>query len=450
MNSNSNKPYWLPVFLAIAMVIGMLIGNFLPRQVNTVTEKMPNEIAEVLQVINTNYMDTVNNTELMNDAIRGLLKGLDPHSTFETAEENRQFMEEMNNAFEGIGVQFHLQNDSLLVVDAIAEGPSEKAGVCAGDRITKVNGKNITNIGLKNEDVFKMLRGPKNSKVNIEIYRPFNHRTYQFSIIRDVIPTYSIIASYMMNSHTGYIRLTQFSATTSDEIATTLEKLKKEGMTKLILDLRSNSGGFLDAGIKVADEFLQKGLHIVYTEGLRQEKKAYYASKYGHFEKGDLVVLIDEFSASAAEIVAGAIQDNDRGTVIGRRSFGKGLVQQQFPLESGNFLKLTVARYHTPTGRCIQRPYEDGIEKYYNDFVERLLQGNADSVKIDTQYRYTTPKGKIVYGGGGITPDIFVPLDTTSKEQPNINDMINSGRENFYRKLNRNDKTILKALEILK
>jgi len=451
--SQYNKNYLFPIYLSLALVVGMFIGNFLPKNSNniTVSKKNPSEIHEALQLINQFYLDTVNNKVLIKDAIKGMLESLDPHSTYETAEENRKFLEEMNNAFEGIGVQFHIQNDTLLVVTPTTGGPSEKVGVRAGDRIIKVDSLKITNIGLKNEDVFRMLRGKKGSKVALEIYRPKTKKTYHFNIVRDVIPTYSVIAAYMINSNTGYIRLDQFTATTADEMTNALQKLKKEGMTALVLDLRSNSGGYLDAGIKVADEFLKKGEKIVYTEGLNTSRKDFYATAYGNFETGKLAVLIDEFSASAAEIVAGAIQDNDRGTVIGRRSFGKGLVQQQFPLQSGSVIKLTVSRYHTPSGRCIQRPYDNGTQKYYNELVERILDGEKDdNLQLDSALKYQTVKGRTVYGGGGITPDIYVAWEKDTLDQPTVTDIIDSGREAFYRKLNAKDKTVLKALEVLR
>ena len=450
--SQSNKNYLFPIYLSLALLIGMFIGNFLPKNSNNtaVSSQNPSEINEVLRLVHQFYMDTVNYDLLIKDGIRGMLNALDPHSVYETAEENRKFMEEMSNAFEGIGVQFHIQDDSLLVVAAIAGGPSEKVGVRAGDRIIQVDSLKITNIGLKNEDVFRMLRGKKGSKVALGVYRPKTEKTYQFNIVRDVIPTYSVIAAYMINFHTGYIRLDQFSATTADEMTNALRKLKKEGMTALILDLRSNSGGYLDAGIKVADEFLKKGDKIVYTEGLNSDRKDFYATAYGNFEDEKLIVLIDEFSASAAEIVAGAIQDNDRGILIGRPSFGKGLVQQQFPLQSGNVIKLTVARYHTPSGRYIQRPYDDGTQKYYNELLERILKGEEmDTSKFDAALKYQTVKGRTVYGGGGITPDIYVAWEKDTLEMPGVADIIDSGRETFYRKLNAKDKTVLKALEVL-
>jgi len=321
-------------------------------------------------------------------------------------------METLEGSFEGIGIQFNIMNDTLMVVSVISGGPSEKAGLMAGDRMIEVDGKSI--IGIKNEQAFKKLRGKKGSKVKVGILRPGFKDKYTYEITRGVIPTYTVDVAYMIDSQIGYIKLNEFGSTTAKEFNEAILKLKRQGMSSLIVDLRSNGGGFLDAAISVCDEFLSNKQKIVSIEGSKVRPEIIYASRKGDFEQGKVVILIDDFSASASEIVAGAIQDNDRGTVIGRRSFGKGLVQRQFDLEDKSSIRLTTSRYHTPSGRCIQREYENGTEAYYEDIYKRLVNGemeSLDSIHLDSSKVYHTLKGRTVYGGGGIMPDIFVPID---------------------------------------
>jgi carboxyl-terminal processing protease len=316
--------------------------------------------------------------------------------------------------FEGIGVQFRIERDTVMIINTIPGGPSEKVGLLAGDRIVKVDGKNIASIKIVNEKVMKLLKGPKDTKVTVSIFRRGLKKLNDFTITRGVIPTWSIDISYAVNAEVGYIKLSKFSATTGDELREALVSLKEKGVRKLILDLRGNSGGYLQEAIAVADEFLPDNKLIVYTQGLHRPKQIAESTSEGTWDNLPVVVLIDEGSASASEIVAGAIQDNDRGTIIGRRSFGKGLVQEQVSLSDGSALRLTVARYYTPTGRSIQKPYSKGAEDYYMEYYHRMTDGeleSADSIKQNDSLKFKTPGGKTVYGGGGITPDIFIPVE---------------------------------------
>jgi carboxyl-terminal processing protease len=316
-----------------------------------------------------------------------------------SAEEFHEANDPLLGSFEGIGVQFRIESDSVTVITPVAGGPSEKLGIHAGDRIVKVDGKNIAGIRITNNDVMRKLKGPKGTRVKVSIFRRGVAGLLEFDITRDVIPTYSVDIAYMPMPGIGFIRLNNFSATTHEETHQSIENLQRQGMKQLILDLRGNGGGYLKAATEVADEFLGRGKLIVYTEGMHHEKEIYNATSDGLFEQGDLVVLVDEGTASAAEIVTGAIQDQDRGLVLGRRTFGKGLVQEQVDFKDGSALRLTVARYYTPTGRCIQKPYKDGIETYNNDYVHRYLNGeleHPDSIKFPDSLKYKTPKGRTV------------------------------------------------------
>lgn len=362
------------------------------------------------------YVDSVQESKLVEDAIVGMLEKLDPHSSFISKDEVQKMNEPLEGSFEGIGVQFNMLEDTLFVVQTISGGPSEKVGIRAGDRIISVNDTIIAGVGMKNSDVMKILRGKKGTTVRVKVVRRGERNPIEFKIVRDKIPIHSLDAAYMLDNETGYIKLNRFSATTHKEFLDALLGLKKQGMRNLILDLEGNGGGYLNAAIDLANEFLSKGRLIVYTEGLKQPRQIEKATSVGNFETGRLVVLIDESSASASEIVAGAIQDWDRGVIVGRRSFGKGLVQRPIPLNDGSQIRLTTARYFTPTGRSIQRPYGDGNEKYNQDFIERYNHGellHEDSIAFpDSLRKETLIHRRIVYGGGGIMPDIFVPIDT--------------------------------------
>lgn len=411
---------FLPLILSLVMILGMMIGFKLQE---TSSEKINissagnhnSKINDLFQYIDAKYVDTVNGEQLKESAIVGVLKKLDPHSAYIPARELKAVNQSLEGNFEGIGIEFFIVDDTITVVTPLSGGPSEALGILAGDKIIKIDDKNVAGTGIKNEDVVSKLRGDKGTKVKVSILRSGSRDLIVYTITRDKIPIYSIDAAYMVDNELGYIRINRFSATTYEEFMRSLEKLKTAGITKLILDLRGNPGGYLNAAIGIADEFLENKKLIVYTQGHSYPRYDYYARSDGLFEKGDLAVLIDQGSASASEIVSGAVQDWDRGIVLGRRSFGKGLVQEQYTLPDSSALRLTVARYYTPSGRCIQRPYKDGFEKYYEEIDERFLHGefqNADSIHQQDTVKYFTSKGRVVYGGGGIIPDIFVPLDT--------------------------------------
>ncbi len=429
-NENRLNGKYLPIIFSIVLIFGILIGIFLSGKTNIKGKfQSYDKINDVINFALQDYVDTISKERLEEKAINGMLESLDPHSVYIPAEDFKEANDPLMGNFEGIGVQFRILNDTIMVVNTISGGPSEKAGLMAGDRIINVDKKKVAGIGIKDADVLKKLKGKKGSKVNVSIFRRGVNHLLSFDIIRDVIPTYSIDIAYMVDKNIGYIKLSKFSATTGNEFNEALIKLKSEGMRKLILDLRGNGGGFLNAAIDVADQFLETHKIIVYTEGKNRPKQVASSTSEGLFEKQPLVVLIDEFSASASEIIAGAIQDNDRGLIIGRRSFGKGLVQEQFSLSDGSAVRLTVARYHTPTGRCIQKSYQHGYNEYMNDLNERYLNGEferPDTTKFADSLKYKTPKGKIVYGGGGIMPDIYIPM-VVDKNLEYYNQLINKG-----------------------
>jgi carboxyl-terminal processing protease len=374
-----------------------------------------NKLSDIISFIAYDYVDTVDIEKIQDETIVEVLKNLDPHSQYIPASRFDEVNEHLEGNFEGIGVQFRIEKDTVMVILPVSGGPSEKVGIKAGDRIVMVDGDTIAGIGITNSEVMKRLKGRRNTKVDVGIVRRNSPEMLDFTIKRDVIPTYSLDIAYMVNDSVGYIKLNKFSATTYKETYDGLRDLKSHGMTRLILDLRGNAGGYLQAAIDVSDEFIKNEKLIVYTEGKNRPQSFAYATKRGNFEQGELIVLIDEGSASASEIVAGAVQDNDRGIIMGRRSFGKGLVQEQMNLYDGSALRLTVSRYYTPTGRCIQRSYENGTEDYFNEFHDRFINGeitHADSIHFDDSLKFVTPKGKIVYGGGGIMPDIFIPVES--------------------------------------
>jgi carboxyl-terminal processing protease len=375
------------------------------------------KFGRLLRLVQSNYVDTTNINKLTETAIVKMLEQLDPHSMYISKDEVDKMNEPLKGNFEGIGISFNVFKDTLLVTTTIPGGPSEKVGLLAGDRIVNVNGKNIAGIGLKTDDVYDLLKGPKGTEVNLLVLRKNESGLLNFRIIRDKIPIYSLDASYMINKETGYIKLNKFSATTVEEFKEAMVELKKENIKNLVLDLRGNGGGYLNAAYELSDEFLPENKMIVYTEGINSPRKEYKASGAGDFETGKLVVLIDEGSASASEIVSGAIQDWDRGILIGRRSYGKGLVQQPYWLNDGSMVRLTTAHYYTPSGRCIQKPYTDNIDDYRSDYMNRITHGemfNADSIVVNDSLKYKTLFNKrTVYGGGGIVPDLFVPMDTS-------------------------------------
>jgi len=420
MSSKKNSPYY-PIYFAIILIIGIYIGTKLVS-VSSVQNNLfslsvdnYNKLNDVVNYIESDYVDSINREEINNDVIGGILSNLDPHSRYISTEEFVEINSSLTGNFEGIGIQFRIEKDTIKVIHPIQGGPSEKVGIKAGDRIVEIDGENVGGVGISNFDAMKKLKGKRGTKVDVSIFRRGFSELLDFKITRDVIPTYSLDIAYMVNDSIGYIKLNKFSSTTYQEFSDALKSLLDQGLEKLILDLRGNVGGYLQAAIQLADEFLKKEELIVYTKGNNRPTNYAYATSKGVFEDKELIVLIDDQSASASEIVAGAIQDNDRALIIGRRSFGKGLVQEQMNLPDGSAIRLTVARYYTPTGRCIQKPYEDGIEKYYYESYERYLNGemlSVDSVHFNDSLKFTTPKGKIVYGGGGIMPDVFVPIPT--------------------------------------
>jgi len=382
------------------------------------SEDSPMRKLHIAEMAITNlYVDSVDERKLVEDAIRGMLEKLDPHSSYADPEEVKAMNEPLQGNFEGIGVQFNMVDDTLLVIQPVSKGPSEKVGIMAGDRIVSVNDTAIAGVKMAREEIMRRLRGPKGTKVDLGIVRRGVAETLKFTVKRDKIPVKSVDAVYMIRPGVGYIRIGNFGATTYGEFMRGLEQLRKEGMRDLILDLQDNGGGYLQAAVQVANEFLQKNELIVYTEGRQFPRMDYRARGNGDFREGRVLVLVNEFTASAAEIVSGAIQDHDRGTIIGRRTFGKGLVQRPVDLPDGSMIRLTIAHYYTPAGRCIQKPYTKGdIEDYALDFDKRLKHGeltNRDSIHFADSLRfYTLKERRPVYGGGGIMPDVFVPLDT--------------------------------------
>ena len=406
-----SKNYFIAGLLACIFSIGVLHAQ----------EKKNNQVAmrklNLAQFAIANlYVDETDENKLVESAIIGMLEELDPHSTYSNAEEVKKMNEPLQGNFNGIGIQFNMAEDTLFVIQPVSGGPSEKVGIRAGDRIVMVNDTTIAGVKMNTEDITRRLKGPKGTKVNVKVVRRGVDEQLSFTIERDKIPVYSLDASYMMTPKVGYIKINRFGATTHEEFMEALARLKGQGMQDLILDLQGNGGGYLNAAIDIANEFLGGGELIVYTEGRRNPRRDFFAKGDGRHQFGKLIVLVDEYSASASEIVAGAVQDWDRGMVVGRRTFGKGLVQRPIDLPDGSMIRLTVARYYTPAGRCIQKPYES-IDQYNADLIERYNRGemmSADSIHFPDSLKCSTlKKGRTVYGGGGIMPDYFVPVDTT-------------------------------------
>ncbi|MFW5663632.1 MAG: S41 family peptidase [bacterium] len=426
--SNRNLKIFLPFIFAIVLASGVLLGlnlNFKKapdpseRKFLSIGFDRYDKIGDVLNYIMDSYVDSLDREELTQETIVTLLENLDPHSSYIPASAFREMNDPLMGSFEGIGIEFNMITDTVVVINPVPGGPSESVGIRAGDRIVIVEKDTIAGVEMPTQEVVKKLKGPKGTKVNISVLRPGVDDLMEFTITRDKIPSYSLDIAYMMDDEkTGYIKLGQFSATTHQEFKLALERLNRKGMEQMILDLRGNGGGFLEASIQLADELLSPESLIVYTDGLNRPKTQAYARRNGDFEEQPLIILIDEWSASASEIIAGAVQDHDRGLIIGRRSFGKGLVQEQVQLGDGSALRLTVARYYTPSGRSIQKPYDNGSEEYYADFMQRIMEGeleNQDSIKNNDSLRFETSSGRTVYGGGGITPDIFIPMQTDER-----------------------------------
>jgi carboxyl-terminal processing protease len=421
--NNSRYIINLPILISIAIAGGMLIGATMfgkdghGDKYNDILKSV-GKYRDILTAIDQNYVDKVNTDELVDFSITQMLEKLDPHSVYIPVKDVAKANEELQGNYEGIGIEFNIIKDTIYVVAPLSGGPSESVGIQPGDKILKVNGETVAGVNINIKGVHDRLKGPKGSKVKVSVLRKDERNPVNFTITRDKIPQYSLEASYMVDKQTGYMKITRFAATTFNEFKTALTDLKKQGMTQLILDLRGNPGGYFDRANKICDEFLPDNKLIVYTKskGSRFDERVVASSK-GEFEDGALIVLIDEGSASASEIVAGAIQDNDRGLIVGRRSYGKGLVQIPFNISDGSELRLTISRYYTPSGRSIQKPYNAGdFEEYSADISKRAQHGeffHADSIKFNDSLKYQTTKGRVVYGGGGIMPDVFVPKDTS-------------------------------------
>lgn len=417
---NFNLKVWLPLIIMLVLAGGIYVGS----RMNIGTSSMSlfsikyterDKLNDVINYINSDYVDKVDKQELTEKSIIGLLSTLDPHSSYIPPRDMKAVEESMMGNFFGIGVQFRSWKDSVVVVKAMEGGPSLEAGIMAGDRLIAADGNTL--IGIDNDSIMKLLKGPRGSVVKVLSYRPSDKQTYLFKIIRDAIPYKSIISSYLIDDSIAYIKISRFAATTYDEFIKDIKEMSLMKITDIIIDLQGNGGGLLSAATSLTDEFLPKGNIIVYTEGRKKREKETFLSTKNQILKGKrVIVMVDENSASASEIFAGAIQDNDRGTIIGRRTFGKGLVQEQINLPDNSAIRLTVARYYTATGRCIQKPYNNGINEYYHELAKRFDSGemyNADSASFPDSLKHLTAKGKIVYGGGGIWPDIFVAVDTS-------------------------------------
>jgi carboxyl-terminal processing protease len=410
----------IPLLIAVSVAAGIVIGNLLRQNSQPIFSPIghakPNKLTTILKLVESGYVDSVNTSDIIEKTIPEILENLDPHTAYIPAQNMQEVQEEMRGNFSGIGVQFSIQEDTVRVIEVVSGGPSSKVGILPGDRIVTVDDSLIAGVDVKNVTVLNLLRGEKNTKVRVGIVRKDYDEELEFEITRDDIPLISVDVSYMINEETGFIKVNRFAETTYTEFMQGVQKLKQSGAEKLIVDLRQNPGGSLSSVLQIVDEFLEKGEPILYTEGLNQSRKTYNASGRNTWKDVKVYVMIDEFSASASEIFAGAMQDNDRGLVIGRRSFGKGLVQEQIPLMDGSALRLTVARFYTPSGRSIQKSYENGNDEYFHDLYSRfshMEQLSADSIQFNDSLKYQTKSGRTVYGGGGIMPDIFVPADTS-------------------------------------
>ena len=421
MGTPNSSFRFTPIIIAISIVVGILIGTFYAKHFAGnrlgIVNGSSNKLNALLRVIDDQYVDTVNINDLVEKAMPQILAELDPHSTYIPAQELEEVNSELEGSFSGIGIQFTIQEDTIHVNSVISGGPSEKVGIMAGDRIVTVDDSLFVGKGLTNEKAMRHLKGPKGSEVRLGIKRATEKDLLNFTIVRGDIPQNTIDAAYMIDKDFGYIQISKFGRTSHVELLNALALLNHQQCKGLIIDLRGNTGGYMEAAIRMVNEFLPEGKLIVYTEGRKYPRMEEYANGTGSCQQMPLVVLIDQSSASASEIFSGAIQDNDRGTIVGLRSFGKGLVQQPIDFNDGSGIRLTIARYYTPSGRCIQRPYENGNDKKYElDWLTRYEHGeffNRDSVKQDEHQRYYTSLGRPVYGGGGIMPDVFVPRDTT-------------------------------------
>lgn len=422
--SVSKYKKYLPLWIGIALAAGVFIGSKLNFNDNTekifATSSKKDKLNRLIDYIDYEYVDNVNTDSIVDVTVNGILENLDPHSVYIPKSQYARAADDMRGAFIGIGVSFYIYKDSIAVIRTIEGGPAEKAGIRGGDRIIYADGKKLFGELVERDSIANYLKGEINSRVSLDVYRPSEKKTLTLKVRRKQVPLISVDASYKISDDLGYIKLNRFSETTYKEFESALSKLKDHGITKLVLDLRNNPGGYISTAERVVDEFLENNKLVLITKNKSGDINKTYATRKGDFEHGKLYVLINENSASASEIVAGALQDNDKGTIIGRRSFGKGLVQREMSLGDGSAVRLTIARYYTPTGRSIQRPYGNGNDPYYSDYEKRYRNGeliHADSIKVADSLKYVTPKGKVVYGGGGIIPDVFVPKDTSMENE---------------------------------
>ncbi|MCR5271009.1 MAG: S41 family peptidase [Prevotella sp.] len=416
----NSKNRFSPLWLALSAVVGIFIGTFYANHFSgnrlNIINSGSNKLSNLLYIIDDQYVDTIDMADLVEKAMPIILSELDPHSVYISAKDVMTANDDLRGSFSGVGIEFTIRNDTLRVQNVVKDGPSEQAGVLAGDKIVTVNDETFTGSILTNEEAMHRLKGPKGTKVKLGIMRYGENKLRQITVTRGEIPMKSVTAAYMLSDETGYVKIKNFGENTYPEVLVALAELSQEGFQQLVIDLRGNTGGYLQSAVQIANEFLPKNRLIVYTQGRRSPRQDYRSDGRGSYQNMPLVVLIDEGSASASEILAGAIQDNDRGTIIGRRSFGKGLVQQPIEFNDGSMMRLTIARYYSPSGRCIQKPYAGGMDRNYEeDLMIRYQHGeffSQDSIKHDGP-EYHTKNGRVVYGGGGITPDIFVPEDTT-------------------------------------
>ncbi|ESU19960.1 carboxyl-terminal protease [Flavobacterium cauense R2A-7] len=431
------KKLYLPIILATALAVGVLIGGYLnfsgPGR-NFTANANRSKLNKLMELIESEYVDDVNTDSIVDLTVNGILEKLDPHSVYIAKNEMEQVTQSMKGDFVGIGVNFYMYNDSVAIIKPIENGPSEAAGLKAGDRILYAGTSKLFGRKLPSDSLFSKLKGEEGSKVNLTIYRKSEQKKFKVTITRGVVPIKSVDIAIMLNNKTGYIKINRFAETTYKEFHNGLLELKKLGATELIVDLRDNGGGYMEMAADIADEFLKDNELIVKTKNKKGNIDKTLATEEGNFENGKLYILINENSASASEILAGAIQDNDRGTIVGRRSFGKGLVQKEMPLGDGSAVRLTVARYYTPSGRSIQKPYNHGTDEYFSDFEKRFVSGElfaADSIKVADSLKFKTKKGRIVYGGGGIIPDIFVPIEGSHGDEA-LGMLMQSGLMSYF------------------
>ena len=431
-----NQKYF-PILFFATLAFGILLGaklNFSSQGNVSSSDNHKNKLNKLIDFIDNEYVDKINTDSIVDLAVTNILEKLDPHSVYVPPSEQSQIAETMKGDFVGIGVNFYMLNDTVAIVKPVKGGPSEKAGIKSGDRILYANKEKLFGRKLISDSLFSKLKGEKGSEVTLTIYRKSENKKLQFKLKRDVVAIESVAAAVMINPTFGYIKINRFAETTADEFKKGLLQLKKQGATSLIIDVRDNGGGYMEKAVEIADELLKDKQLIVFTKNKKGKVDKTFATADGNFETGKVFILINENSASASEILAGAIQDNDRGTIIGRRSFGKGLVQREMNFEDGSAVRLTIARYYTPTGRSIQKSYKNGNEEYFKEFDKRLLNGELykkDSIKVDDTLKFKTPKGKTVYGGGGIVPDIFVPLEVEHGDE-GVGYLMQSGPISYY------------------